>query len=364
MFVFLNPILRYHRALLRYYILTVDELKEDEVKAFDVEIERATEQFPNDTSVKFYKGLMLKLTDRKKEGNKVLRSIEFEEGKDNSEFLSDLTYLGMHLYNQGKSVVANAIYQEASRMHLFQSPHQRTLLSMPDVETKPIWTAELENNMDADLTYLKNELTELKGTWESIRDESLAAAKNMSEHWISVPYIPTNPATIVNEPKDPKAGNWSIFPLYMWGKKKNAPCTTAPNTCTLFKKQWPDATKCATCTIKFVKLDPKVSLQPICAPTNDKLRVYLGLSNADKLKYTIEGGSPKEGEQVTFQDGQIKIVDESYAHALTNLSDEAPVILLAIDFKHPNLPIKWLAGETKKEGLSMSEYGQRQYAIY
>ena len=101
------------------------------MKAFDVEIERATQQFPNDTSVKFYKGLMLKLTDRKKEGNKVLRSIEFEEGKDNSEFLSDLTYLGMHLYNHGKTVVANAIYQEASRMHLFQSPHQRTLLSMP-----------------------------------------------------------------------------------------------------------------------------------------------------------------------------------------------------------------------------------------
>ena len=90
----------------------------------------------------------------------------------------------------------------------------------------------------------------------------------------------------------------------------------------------------------------------------------MGISNSDKLSYVIEGGSPKEGEEVQIVDGKLKIVDESFAHSIVNLSDEMPVILLAIDFMHPNLPIKWLQGETKKEGLTISEQGQQNYVMY
>ena len=283
---------------------------------------------------------MLKMTDRKKEGNKLLRSLDLADGStDNSEFTHDIQVLGYYYYNQGKLDLAKTIHQEASRLHLFLGPHQRPLLFVPDMESKPVWTVDLDGETDDGLTYLKKDIAELLGNWEIIKDEALQAGKNLSENWFSLGFMHYS-TTLVTEPKDPEDGSWHTYPLYMWGKKKNGPCSLAPKTCGLLKKHFPDATKCATCTVKFIKLDPKVSVQPHCGPTNDRLRSYLGLSNSDKLKYVIEGGSPKEGQVVPLVDGKLKVVDESYAHAIKNTSDDVPVILLAIDFMHPNLPVK------------------------
>ena len=344
----------------------VDELDQGEVANFEKALDRAIEVFPKDSALLFYKGLLYKLTDRKKEGSKILRSIPVNEGQDVSEFTHQLATLGQILYNLGKPNIAATIYQTASTQHLFLSPYQRPLLFLEDIETKPVWPADLEGNLDDGLTPYKNPLTELISNWESIRDEALDVGKNISANlnWIRLPYFVANPGNLVTAPKEPNSGAWNVYPLYMWSKKKNAACTSAPNTCALLKTHFPDATKCPSCTVKFIKLDPKVNIQPHCAPTNDKLRIYLGLSNSEKLKYVIQGGSPKEGEEVPIVDGKLQVVDESHAHSLLNMSDDVPVYLLAIDFYHPNLPIKWLQGETKKEGLNMAEQGQNMFVMH
>lgn len=356
--------LRYHNILIHYTLQILDELDEGEVINFEKALDRAIEIFPKYSALYFYKGLFYKQTNRKKEGNKILRSIPLDEVKDNSEFTHQLASIGQILYNQGKANLAAAIYQEASKQHLFLSPYQRPLLFLPDIETKPIWPADLEENLDDGLTPYKTQLAELIGNWASIRDEALEVGKNISTNWIRLPYLLANPGNLVTAPKEPNSGAWNVYPLYMWGKKKNSPCSLAPNTCALLKNHFPDATKCPTCTVKFIKLDPKVTIQPHCAPTNDRLRIYLGLSNSEKLKYVIQGGSPKEGEEVSIVDGKIQVVDESHAHSLLNTSDDVPVFLLAIDFYHPNLPIKWLQGETKKEGVGMAEHGKNMFAMH
>ena len=38
--------------------------------------------------------------------------------------------------------------------------------------------------------------------------------------------------------------------------------------------------------------------------------------------------------------------------------------LLAIDFYHPNLPVKWLEGETKKEGVTMAEHALNRFTFH
>ena len=348
----------------------VDELSEVEVAALENTFNRTIENFPKDAAVDFYKGIFYKLTDRKKEGGKILRSIPLAEGRDNSEFTHQLSQIGQVLYVLGKNSLAEMIYQEGSRQHLFLTPYQRPLLFLEDIETKPIWPADVDGELDDGLIPYKKQLKELLGSWTSIRDEALAVGKNISSNlnWIRYPYTPTNPGTLVTEPKDKNTGpdryGWDVFPLYMWGKKKNTACANATTTCTLLKNNFQDATKCPSCTVKFIRLDPKVNIQPLCAPGNDRLRIYLGLSNSDKLKYVIQGGSPKEGAEVPMVDGKLQVVDESYAHSLLNTSEDVPVYVLGIDFYHPNLPVKWLEGETKKEGLALAEHAHSMFFMH
>ena len=133
---------------MQYYLLIVDELTDEEKINFDKNVDKAIELFPKDSSLHFYKGLVYKLTDRKKEGNKILRAIPLSEGQDHSEFTHSLANLGLTLYNQGKANIAATIYQEASKQHLFLSPYQRPLLFLQDIETKPVWSADLEENLE------------------------------------------------------------------------------------------------------------------------------------------------------------------------------------------------------------------------
>ena len=371
----LFSISRYHRVLQMYYMKIIDELNEVEITNFENFINKTKTLFPNDTGTEFYKGIFYKQTGRQKEANKLLRAIPLADGVDNSEFTHDLTDIGLVLHNLGKKHVAEMIYTEASRQHLFLTPHQRPLLFLEDIETKPIWPSDLDGELDDELTPYKKAFSALLKDWETVRDEAVGVGKNITENlnWKRQGYNPANPRTLVTEPKanhmfTAKDGvemhAWNVFPLYMWGKKKNSACSVAPTTCSLLKNHFQDATKCPSCTVKFIKLDPKVSIQPHVAPTNDRLRIYLGLSNAEKLKYVIEGGSAKTGTEVPMVNGKLKVVDESHAHSLLNTSQDEPIYLLGIDFYHPNLPVKWLEGETKKEGITIGEHALNRFFFH
>ena len=114
----------------------VDELNEVEVANLETFFNQTTTLFPKDTAFTFYKGIFYKMTDRKKEGGQILRALPLAEGKDNSEFTNQLTQIGQVLFSLGKNHVAEMIYAEGSRQHLFLSPYQRPLLFLEDIETK------------------------------------------------------------------------------------------------------------------------------------------------------------------------------------------------------------------------------------
>ena len=85
---------------------------------------------------------MLKSTGKKKEGNRLLRSID-SEGLDTNRLSHEMNLSGSMLYNNGLYTLARLVFQEASKLHIFKSKFQRPVISISrEIETKPVWDVE------------------------------------------------------------------------------------------------------------------------------------------------------------------------------------------------------------------------------
>ena len=71
----------------------------------------------------FYKGLAIKASGEKKEGNKILRGID--STLDFTEIAHDMNSFGNSLIRSGKESVARMLFQEGSKLHMFMSSYQR-----------------------------------------------------------------------------------------------------------------------------------------------------------------------------------------------------------------------------------------------
>ena len=70
---------------------------------------------------------MLKSTGKKKEGNRLLRSID-SEGLDTNRLSHEMNLSGSMLYNNGLYTLARLVFQEASKLHIFKSKFQRPVV--------------------------------------------------------------------------------------------------------------------------------------------------------------------------------------------------------------------------------------------
>jgi len=104
----------------------------DDVENFETAVERAREKFPTSMLVKFFYGLMLKKTGKKKEGMKLLKEIEYE-GEAAYNFADEMRQLGRTLYNAGKVGLAHDLFRETSKSHGFLSTFQRPIMSYPEL---------------------------------------------------------------------------------------------------------------------------------------------------------------------------------------------------------------------------------------
>jgi hypothetical protein len=86
---------RYHILLIqKYYVM-------DDLVAMETAVERASMRFPDSILLKFLHGILLKKLHKKKEGNAMLREVEFE-GESATQFADEMRQLGNNLYNRGK----------------------------------------------------------------------------------------------------------------------------------------------------------------------------------------------------------------------------------------------------------------------
>ena len=77
--------------------------------------------------MQFFEGLLLKMTGQKKEGNKLLRSID--SSVDMTEVNHDMNRFGRLLHNEGLDSYARMLYQECSKLHIFMNQYQRPVVT-------------------------------------------------------------------------------------------------------------------------------------------------------------------------------------------------------------------------------------------
>ena len=96
--------------------------------------------------------------ERKREGNRLLRSLDVEEGEDNFSKVAALSDLTQGLRRRGRAGDLEVVFKEASKLHLFLSPTQRPLEAVQDLESRPLWNLE----EDVGLTTHEEELAMLR----------------------------------------------------------------------------------------------------------------------------------------------------------------------------------------------------------
>ena len=125
---------------------------------------RARSIFPDDFFLSFLKGVLLKRhhkgdKERKREGNRLLRSLDAEDGGgDSFSKVAALSDLAQGLRRRGRAADLELVFKEASKLHLFLSPMQRPLEAVQDLESRPLWSLE----EDVGLTTHEEELAMLR----------------------------------------------------------------------------------------------------------------------------------------------------------------------------------------------------------
>lgn len=104
----------------------------DDLQNLEKTLDQARENYPRSMMVKFFYGLLLKRTGRKKAGMKILKEVEYE-GEAALQFAEEISEVGRGLYNRGRIAQAHELYMETSKTHGYLSTFQRPVFSNPDL---------------------------------------------------------------------------------------------------------------------------------------------------------------------------------------------------------------------------------------
>ena len=289
-------------------------------------IETNLKRNPKNIFFQFFKGLLLKSTDRKKDGNKILRAIESDDIDMN--VCHDMNHFGNMLFNKGLDTLARLMIQEASKLHIFLSQYQRPVLVIPkEIDSQPIWDKE-----HVGLSTYDDEFAELKEFLPTLKQEALKATENIThEHWIIHTYQKVSVGNYIYPP----GGNLSNLPLFTYGKRRLMNCLEVmPETCKFMKSQFPRPTKFNLGTVKLTAVDPKTKTLPMDGMTNVRLRILVPVQIPQNFKFRIG-----KDTEVPFKDDFI-IIDDSFEHQYDNENSDEKAIWLSIDILNPDFTME------------------------
>ena len=127
------------------------------------------------------------------------------------------------------------------------------------------------------LTKHEEEFKTISGKWQVIKEEAIKVASNMSEGWLYHVKTLNEGNLIIGE------GNWTVYPLIAWGKRKAFACSKAPQTCNIIKDDFPLAADFSLGVVKFEHMFGKTRTIPHCGPVNTRLRMMLPLQVTNKI---------------------------------------------------------------------------------
>ena len=116
-----------------------------------------------------------------------------------------------------------------------------------------------------------------------------------------------------------KAENWTIFPLYVWGKKKKENCEKCPET-TRIIESIPAMTHAS-----FSILNANTSIKPHHGDSNVMYRCHFTLNCKNSLP---EIGMRVGNQQISWKNGKIFAFCDAYEHEVWNKTENERWILI------------------------------------
>ena len=314
---------RYHLATIRNHILQGEwDLAE---KATDLALEGRENSF----NLQMFKGLLMKTTGRKKEGNRLLRSLDSEK-IDKVVTSHDTNLFAQALFNVGKYDFARMLIQESSKHHIFLSHYQRPVLSVEkdNMENEIVW--DHENHVG--LSTYDEEFTALNEFIPIIKEEALKAVENEAEQQRFYVRFYQNTANNIFETRS-EGGNLTVLPLYVYGKRERMNCMELmPKTCKFMKANFTRPTQFKLGVVKLTALDAKTKTLPLDSLTNANLRIILPVRVPKDFEYRVG-----KDTVLDLKEGQIMVIDNSYEHIFNNQKGSQKAVWLSIDILHPDL---------------------------
>jgi len=170
------------------------------------------------------------------------------------------------------------------------TPYKSEDPSFFDIEKKD-WKNLLENNYDIILKELHQLIEE--------KDKNI------------IPYP--------NKSLADKHGNWTIFNLYQWGKKRAENCQKCLNTTSILEQM----NGMVSCSFSILK--PHSSIKPHKGDSNVMYRCHLTLKCEDTLPNI---GMRVRDEKISWENGKLFAFCDAYEHEVWNNTDNERFILI------------------------------------
>ena len=314
--------LRYHLANIHHHILL------DQWDLAEKATDSALEGRENSFQLQMMKGLLMKAKGLKKEGNRLLRSLD-SDNIDKVTTCHDTNLFAQALFNVGKYDFARMMIAESSKHHIFLSHYQRPVLAVEkdNMENEIVW--DHENHVG--LSTYDEEFTALNEFSSIIKEEALKAVENEAEQQRFYVRFYQNTANNIFETKD--GGNLTVLPLFVYGKRERMNCMELmPKTCKFMKANFTRPTQFKLGVVKLTALDAKTKTLPLDSLTNANLRIILPVQVPQGFEYRVGIDTVLD-----LKEGQIVVIDNSYEHSFNNQNGSQKAVWLSIDILHPDL---------------------------
>lgn len=280
------------------------------------------------------------------EANKILRSLDADK-TNIQQFCHETNNFANFLFNNGLDSLARLMFKEVSKLHVFKSEHQRLVLPVEKQLDSKDLIFDLEN--DVGLSTYDEEIQELTEFLPKLKEEALKAAENVTkENWYKRVYVNMAQGNYVVK----GGGNFSVLPLFTYGKRRHANCKELmPETCQFMKKNFDRPTKLHIGTVKLTVLDPKTKTLPLEGVTDMRVRLIVPLQIPTGFKIVL-----RQDTEVPLD--KMVVIDDSYEKVFDNQEGKEAAIWLSIDLAHPEISAEEL------KNLSITPYAKNFFLMF
>jgi aspartyl/asparaginyl beta-hydroxylase (cupin superfamily) len=210
------------------------------------------------------------------------------------------------LARAGRDELAGQCARLAAQQGIWADPLQRPTEYVADGSSQPVYDP-------AGFWFAQH----LSANYERIRAEVDAVTDPASQGFLPV-----------EEPLL-SAGRWDQVTLYDAGRRNEPACARFPVTAEVIE-QVPEATTLGPGVVTLSWLHPGAHIIPHCGRTNAQLRVHLGVRVPDGTGIRVGR------EQLSWQEGNCLVFDDSFEHEVWHRGSQPRVVLL-MDVLYPEL---------------------------